>query len=159
MSKSPIRWSPSTGHFYRTDIHGANMPADVVCVTARRHEELLTAQGLGRAIVADQNGKPALAPERQPSRDSLLSAAFYAIKEEARARILAVATLERQVNDAAAIAMDTQDAPAARDRRAKVDEIRAASNDAEALADAMSDAALAKFNAADNALWPAWSAK
>lgn len=159
MSKSPIRWSRSTGFFYRADIHGDAMPADVVRVTHKRHTELLAGQGIGRAIIADANGNPTLGALAKVSRSDLISAAVYGIKEEARARILAVASLEQQINDAAAIAMGNDDAPAARDRRQKIDDVRAASNSAEVSLDAMSVAALTAFNAANDGLWPEWSAK
>lgn len=159
MSKCPIRWSPSTGFFYRADLHGDSMPADVVKVTNKRHAELLDGQGLGRAIIADEKGNPTLDAPAKASRNSLLSSTTYAIKEEARARIIAVATIERQVNDAAAIALNTDEADAARDRLTKVNEVRAASNAAEQGLDDMSVDALEAFNAADNSLWPDWSAK
>jgi hypothetical protein len=135
------------------------MPDDVVTVTNKRHAQLLDGQGLGRAIIADENGNPALDAPARVSRSSLLSAAVYAIKEEARARILAVANHEQQINDLAAIATGTDGADAARDRRAKIDEIRAASGVAEGSLEPMSVTALGTFNAADNGLWPEWSAK
>lgn len=158
MSRSPIRYSPSIGGFYRTDIHGDAMPSDVVSVGVMRHAELLAAQG-SRRIVAGPDGKPTLTPLRKITRDDQLARAIATVKREAGRRILAIASLERQANDAAALAIAAIDgaspeADAARARRASIDAVRAASNAIETAIAGWSLAVLKKYDAVADARWP-----
>jgi len=82
------------------------------------------------------------------------------VKSEARRRILAIASLERQANDNAAIALtgsawaQSPEATAARDRRTRIDAIRAASNAIEAVIARMPAANLKAFDASTHPLWP-----
>lgn len=161
-SASPIRYSATTGGFYHAALHDGAIPDDAVPVSERRHRALLAGQGTGRAIVAGAAGTPELtaAPRVTIARQREL--AVRSIKAEARRRILAIASLERQANDNAAIAMrglvPATEAPdaitAAITRRKAIDAIRAASNALEATIADWSAAALQKFNAADAAHWP-----
>lgn len=58
-------YSPSTGGFYSAAVHGSNMPADVVEITAQEHADLLSGQSVGKVIVADEYGSPTLADQPQ----------------------------------------------------------------------------------------------
>lgn len=51
-------YSKSTGGFYSHDVHGDNMPADVVEITIALHAELMRAQSEGKQIKANANGFP-----------------------------------------------------------------------------------------------------
>ena len=51
-------YSKSTGGFYDAAIHGDNIPADAVEITAEQHAALMQAQAAGKQIVADENGYP-----------------------------------------------------------------------------------------------------
>lgn len=51
-------YSKSTGGFYDRDIHGANIPADAVEITAEKHAALFDGQSQGKLIVADERGYP-----------------------------------------------------------------------------------------------------
>lgn len=51
-------YSQSTGGFYDAAIHGENIPADAVEITAEQHAALLAAQSSGQQITADENGFP-----------------------------------------------------------------------------------------------------
>ena len=53
-------YAKSTGGFYDTAIHGDNIPADAVEITAEEHQALLEGQSQGKLIVADENGYPTL---------------------------------------------------------------------------------------------------
>ena len=53
-------FSKETCGFYSTDIHGSNMPADVVEITHERWVELLDGQVAGLHITSDENGYPVL---------------------------------------------------------------------------------------------------
>jgi len=88
-------------------------------------------------------------------------------KSEARRRILAIASLERQANDNAAMALasavlrigakhDVLDdiVTAAINRRERIDAIRAASNAIEAVIARMPAANLKAFDASTHPLWP-----
>ncbi|MFA6125074.1 hypothetical protein [Sphingomonas sp.] len=160
-SISPLFWSPSTGGFYHAEIHGADMPEDAQRITATRHAALLEGQATGRQIVTGANGKPALTAMRTPTKAQVVERTIAAIKAQARRRILAIASLERQANDAAAIAThllsagtDATELQAALDRRRRIDAIRAASNALEAMISTWSLAALATFDASADAHWP-----
>lgn len=51
-------YSKSTNGFYSTQIHGSNMPADVVKITKAEHTALLAAQSQGKLITSDASGRP-----------------------------------------------------------------------------------------------------
>lgn len=53
-------YSKSTGGFYTTEIHGDNIPADVVEITAEQHVALTEGQNSGKVITSDENGFPIL---------------------------------------------------------------------------------------------------
>jgi hypothetical protein len=155
-------WSPSTGHFYHAEIHADTVPGDAQPITDRRHRELLEGQGQGRKIRAGKSGKPELTPATRATRELLLKRAIFDIKAEARRRILATASLERQANDAASIAIEAYcgagtDLEGALERRAKIDAIRTASNLVEATIADWASAALTAFDAGAATWWPEWS--
>lgn len=154
MSTSPIRYSATTGGFYHAAIHGDALPTDAVMISEARHRELLDAQAAGRRIIAGARGRPELATERAPTKAQLLTRATAAIKAEARRRILAIASLERQANDNAAIALHSAEFDAACTRRAAIDAIRAASNALEARIASWSAASLTAFDAGADTHWP-----
>lgn len=53
-------YSKSTGGFYSHEIHGDNMPADVVEISAEDHVELLRGQSAGQVIAWRDDGFPVL---------------------------------------------------------------------------------------------------
>lgn len=53
-------YSPSTKGFYDKDIHGENMPSDVLEITFEKYRELLDGQNNGKVIVATNEGTLAL---------------------------------------------------------------------------------------------------
>lgn len=53
-------YSAQNKGFYSLDIHGENMPEDVVEITAEEHAALLAGQSNGKLIGADANGRPVL---------------------------------------------------------------------------------------------------
>lgn len=60
-------YSASTGGFYSRDIHGANMPADVVEITAEEHAALINGQSAGKVIASDATGRPVLQDPAPPT--------------------------------------------------------------------------------------------
>lgn len=52
-------YSATTKGFYHIDVHGANMPADVVAVTDADYERLICGQH-NKEIIPDENGYPKL---------------------------------------------------------------------------------------------------
>lgn len=54
-------YSKTTGGFYSTEIHGDNIPADAVEISAAEHQALIDGQSNGKRIVADDQGCPYLA--------------------------------------------------------------------------------------------------
>jgi hypothetical protein len=53
-------YSAQTRGFYDPAIHGDNIPADAVEITAEQHAALLEGQSQGKVIAADANGHPIL---------------------------------------------------------------------------------------------------
>lgn len=49
-------YSASAGGFYSTEVHGNNMPGDVVSITAERYQALLVGQTQGKQITAGVSG-------------------------------------------------------------------------------------------------------
>ena len=60
-------YSKSTGGFYDTAIHGNNIPADAVEITADEHAALLEGQSAGKLIQAAANGRPVLVDPPKPT--------------------------------------------------------------------------------------------
>lgn len=151
-------YSPSTRGFYIDEVHGKTIPADAVEISERKHLSLLEAHGSGAEIVHTDKGP--VAKLRKPDRSHLVDVATRRVKGEARKRILAVASLERQSNDNALIALaalarsGTGAHLDAVERRRKIDAIRAASNTIEAELAGLSAAELGAFSAARSPLWP-----
>lgn len=150
-------FSPSTGGFYDPAIHNT-LPADAVRISKARHAELIAARSAGKSIAADANGRPVIKAVRL-SLDQLRDRAVTVIKAEARRRILAVASLERQANDNAEIAIEAfagaaSDIGGALDRRARINAIRTASNAIEAQIERMPAANLTAFDPSTHSLWP-----
>lgn len=56
----PIFYSASTGGFYSAAIHGDNIPADAVEITAEQHQALIDGQSSGKVIATDADGFPVL---------------------------------------------------------------------------------------------------
>lgn len=150
-------FSPSSGGFYDPAIN-RDIPADAVRISRERHGELIAARAEGKIIVPDRRGRPMI---REPriGADQLRTRAIASVKAEARRRILAVASLERQANDAADIAIEAfagagTDLEGALDRRYRIDAIRAASNAIEAQIERMPAANLTAFDPFTHSLWP-----
>ncbi|TWA76862.1 uncharacterized protein DUF4376 [Azospirillum brasilense] len=78
----------SNGGFYHTEVHGDAIPADVVPVTDDEHAALFVGQSEGKVIVADADGRPALAdppppPERTlDERRATVAAAVDALRDQ-----------------------------------------------------------------------------
>lgn len=62
-------YSPSTGGFYDAAIHGDNIPADAVSITAEEHAALLEGQANGKRITADADGRPVLTDPPAPTAE------------------------------------------------------------------------------------------
>lgn len=157
-------FSPSAGGFFDTTIHGFMVPVDAISITTEEHQRLLAAQAEGKRICADAQGRPQAVAEPAPDLAALRSRAIRLARTAARRRILAIAPLERQSNDNADIALQalqiaqaghtTIDTAAAIDRRARIDLVRAASNQLEAAIAGMNARALAQLDPAAPSHWP-----
>lgn len=67
-------YSASTRGFYVREVHGDNIPEDVVAVTEAEHEALFAAQGSGCTIEPDTDGRPVAVPPPPPSAAQLMAA-------------------------------------------------------------------------------------
>lgn len=160
---SAILYAASTGGFYDTRIHTA-IPGDAVAISAASFARLMRAQASGGVIVA-RRGRPAIerpAPSG-PARygiAQLRARAIAAIDAAARSRILAIASLARQSNDNAALAIAaivgtlSEEAAAALDRRTRIEAIRKAAAAARTTIASADRATLDMFSAEAPGLWP-----
>ena len=150
-----IFYSAARSGFFHQDLH-AELPADAVRVSPARHSALLAAQARGRRIVAGDDGRPVLAPVVVERLDVLRARKVAAVKREARRRILAIASMERQVNDLALMITDpaSADADLARDRRRRIDTIRSASDAYEAAIGALTRDELVALDPSTDEYWP-----
>lgn len=127
-------YSPSTRGFYTKQIHGRSIPADAIEISNEHHQRLILAQAQGHGITHAKGAVMAVHPHAE--RDDLLEVTRAGVKREARKRILRIASLERQSNDNAVLALaalkrvksDSNEFVAAMERRQKIDAVRAASN-------------------------------
>ena len=76
-------YSKNTGGFYDDEIHGDDIPADVVEITDDTWMELLNGQAEGKIISADENGYPVLTDLPPLSHEELVQVA-----ENERQRLL-----------------------------------------------------------------------
>lgn len=56
-------YSPSIRGFFNSELHGSNMPGDVVEISNQLHAELIAGQSLGKVIVPGDGGVPTLADQ------------------------------------------------------------------------------------------------
>lgn len=77
-----MQYSPSTGGFYAVEIHGSNIPADALEITAEEHAALLEAQSLGKVIVPDPDGRPVAVDPPAPTAEELAVIRAAAIRSE-----------------------------------------------------------------------------
>lgn len=155
-----ILWHAGTGVFFDPAITPADaIPTGCVAVTRARHAALVDARSTGSALVAGADGLPRVQVRRTPIA-TLRAIARSDIRAEAGRRIRAIAGVERQSNDNAAIAVaaltGTTDAAvtAALARRRAIDAVRAASNAADAIIATMPASNLADFDATAARWWP-----
>lgn len=73
-------YSSSTGGFYSSEIHGDNMPEDVVAITAEQHQALLNGQAQGKIIAANDNGEPVLQDRPAPTQAQVVAALTAAVQ-------------------------------------------------------------------------------
>lgn len=65
-------YSASTGGFYSTEIHGNNIPDDVVSITDETWVKLCDGQALGKIITSTTTGKPRLSDPPAPTEQELI---------------------------------------------------------------------------------------
>ena len=64
--------SKTTKGFYDREIHGTNMPEDVVELSTATHESLLDGQAQGKMIMSDAQGYPVLAEPVAPPHEDII---------------------------------------------------------------------------------------
>lgn len=152
-----LHYSPSTGGFYRTEVHGGGIPADAVEITAAQHAELMEAQEAGATFAAaPDTGGPTIVPPPEPDLALLQQSVKRQVRTECESRIAEVMPLARQlavlrdhVLNGATIDQQTLDAFAAADAI----EQAAAAIEADVEARPLTD--LGTYPVRENALWPA----
>ena len=108
-------YSKTTGGFYDTAIHGNNILADAVEITAEQHVVLLEGQSRGKLIQADANGRPVLVDPPPLTLDEAKAAKLTEINAACDAEIEAikvsypdteVMTWDKQEREARALVLD-----------------------------------------------------
>lgn len=74
-------YSKSTGGFYTREIHGDNIPADAVEITAEQHSELIEGQSQDKRIVADESGRPVLVDPPPPTVEQIVAQYTAAVQK------------------------------------------------------------------------------
>lgn len=69
-----LYFSASTNGFYDDNIHGGNMPDDVVTVTPEEHAALMDAQSTGKIISHNIDGRPEAVYPIPPTTEELWAA-------------------------------------------------------------------------------------
>ena len=147
-------YSASTRGFYDRAVH-ATIPADAVEITAVQHADLLARQMAGHAIVPGAGGRPkASAPVPLPLEERRVRA-IDAVKREARRRIEIFAPIWRQLNDARDLPLSIGASRQAIEARfARIDAVRAASNQLERTIAGLNAQALSALDIHSNRHWP-----
>lgn len=149
-----VHFAPATATFH--DARLGPLPDGAVAIDAATHARLLAARTAGATIAAGPDGQPVAIKPAAPSLDERRIRAVAVAKGEASARILAIAPLWRQLNDARDL---TQSAGAARTaieaRFTAIDAVRAASDALETRIATMSARSLAQLDIASPSHWPA----
>lgn len=73
-------YSKSTLGFYDAAIHGDNIPADAIEITAAEHTALLAAQAAGARIVPGEGGYPVAQTPPPPTADQIAAARVAAVQ-------------------------------------------------------------------------------
>jgi hypothetical protein len=149
-----IHFAPATASFH--DARLGPLPDGAVAIDAATHARLLAARTAGATIAAGADGRPVAVKPAAPSLDDRRTRAVALVKAEASARILAVAPLWRQLNDARDLVFSADAARVAIEARfAVIDTIRAASDALETRIATMSVRSLAQLDIAAPSHWPA----
>lgn len=135
------------GAFYDSRIHGEDIPAEAVQISAAKHAELMDAQGEGREIYMTRGGNVSHRARSIPIAQRR-AAMVTATRREAARRIEAISPVWRQLNDF------RQPSPEGEARFAQVDGIRAASAVVEMDIAEMGAAAIEAFDIASHPAWP-----
>lgn len=122
-------------------------PEGAVAISAKRHAELVEAMSQGKAVTPGPGGKPRIA-KRAVDEAALRAQLLTAIKREAARRINAIAPIWRQMNDAR---LPSEEGTI---RFARIDAIRAASNQIEDILAGLPADQLDRFAVRSNSLWP-----
>jgi len=80
-----MQYSPSKRGFFDPRLHGSNIPADAVEISSEEHRTLLVAQGKGKVIQPDSNGRPVAVDPPAPERASVFAAKQAEIRDKAEA--------------------------------------------------------------------------
>ena len=78
---SKIFYSAGTGGFYLEELHGMNMPADVVEISADEHAALLAGQSSGKMVGAGEGGRPVLVDPPPPTPEQVIARMSAAVQQ------------------------------------------------------------------------------
>jgi hypothetical protein len=149
-----IHFAPATASFH--DARLGPLPDGAVAIDAATHARLLAARTAGATITAGADGRPVAVKPAAPSLDDRRARAVALVKAEAATRILAIAPLWRQLNDARDLAFSAGATRVAIEARfAAIDAVRAASDALEARIATMSVRSLGQLDIAAPSHWPA----
>jgi len=123
-------------------------PDYAVEISDSRHRDLLEAQSQGRRITVDARGRPVIDRCAAPDAGAIRPQLVAAIHREAARRIREISPEWRQINDL------REPSEAGAVRFARIDAIRAASNEIEDVAEGHPPHELVNFPVSTHPLWP-----
>lgn len=150
------RYSPSTGGFYETDLHGNSIPGDAIYVAPARHFELMAAQAEGATIEpSSETGNPIIVPPPAPRADAMAASLKSAVRIEADRRAQLVMPLAQQVAILRRHAVGGEKlSPATLAAFAELDALQSAVDAIDADIEPRSAEELRTYSVRDNTLWP-----
>lgn len=101
-----MKFSPSTLGFYTVGIHGDNIPADAVEITAEHHAALLAGQAQGKRIVSSASGPVLQDPPAPVFADQQAAelADFRTKREAYLNRVAGIGFAAKEAGDAVTVA-------------------------------------------------------
>lgn len=73
-------YAQSTGGFYSPVIHGGNIPADAVEISAEEYASIIDGQAAGKRIVSDASGHPILQDPPPPTVEQIIDSIAAAVQ-------------------------------------------------------------------------------
>lgn len=92
-------YSANTGGFYSPEVHGTNMPEDIVEITDEYYQELLIGNSSGKLIKSDESGYPVLVDPPPFTTEQILATQSQKLQEFVRLAAAQKTALINRISD------------------------------------------------------------